>query len=200
MCDMRPATPAFFTAATESPPPITVVQPASVSSASVSATASVPFANASISKTPIGPFHTTVPAPLSSLAIKRIESGPISRPIMPSGIAVTETTRQGESASKRSATTASVGRSRLTPLALASLIKLAASESCSSSTIEVPTASPCDLRNVKHIAPPITIVSHRCMSDVSTGSFDETFEPPTIAMSGRFGAASTASFIYLSSF
>lgn len=53
------ATPAFSTAATESPPPMMVMQPPAVSPARVSATARVPFAKASNSNTPIGPFHTT---------------------------------------------------------------------------------------------------------------------------------------------
>lgn len=49
------ARPAFSTAATESPPPIMVVQPEPVKVARVSATANVPLANASHSKTPRGP-------------------------------------------------------------------------------------------------------------------------------------------------
>ena len=51
------ATPALFTAATESPPPMMVVP---CTAATASATPIVPFANGSISNTPIGPFHTTV--------------------------------------------------------------------------------------------------------------------------------------------
>src|SRR5687768_11308260 len=57
MCVMRSVTPAFATAAMESPPPTMVVP---LTSATASATAIVPCANASISKTPIGPFQTTV--------------------------------------------------------------------------------------------------------------------------------------------
>ena len=57
MCVMRSATPAFFTAAIESPPPMIVVP---FTAATARATALVPAANASISNTPIGPFHTTV--------------------------------------------------------------------------------------------------------------------------------------------
>ena len=56
MCVIRSATPAFFTAAIESPPP-TIVVPFTLATAC--AIAIVPFANASISKTPIGsvPHH-----------------------------------------------------------------------------------------------------------------------------------------------
>ena len=54
---MRSVTPAFATAAIESPPPMTVVP---FTSATAFATSIVPFANASISNTPIGPFQMTV--------------------------------------------------------------------------------------------------------------------------------------------
>src|SRR5262249_37273835 len=51
------ATPAWLTAATESPPPTTVI---ALDAASARAIAIVPSANAGISKMPIGPFHKTV--------------------------------------------------------------------------------------------------------------------------------------------
>src|SRR4029077_13574976 len=57
MCVIRSVTPAFATAAIESPPPITVVP---WTAATARATSMVPFANASISNTPMGPFQTTV--------------------------------------------------------------------------------------------------------------------------------------------
>jgi len=48
--------------------------------------ASVPSANFSNSKTPIGPFQMTVLV-VSNVSLKVLmESGPISRPIQPSGI------------------------------------------------------------------------------------------------------------------
>ena len=62
---MRSATPAFFTAAIESPPPMMVVP---FTAATACATPIVPAAKASISNTPIGPFHTTVWAPLRASA------------------------------------------------------------------------------------------------------------------------------------
>ena len=46
MCDIFSARPAFSTAATESPPPMMVVQPVPVSSARVSAMSKVPLAKA----------------------------------------------------------------------------------------------------------------------------------------------------------
>ena len=51
------ASPACFTAVTESPPPMIVV---AFERASASAIAIVPVANAGISKTPTGPFHKIV--------------------------------------------------------------------------------------------------------------------------------------------
>ena len=61
MCVIRSVTPAFATAAIESPPPMIVVP---FTSATALATSMVPFAKASISNTPIGPFQMTVFAPL----------------------------------------------------------------------------------------------------------------------------------------
>jgi hypothetical protein len=60
---MRSVTPAFATAAIESPPPMIVVP---LTFATAFATAIVPCANASISNTPIGPFQITVFAPAST--------------------------------------------------------------------------------------------------------------------------------------
>jgi hypothetical protein len=110
------ATPTFSTAATESPPPIIVVTPFLLSSANFFATAyrryitveflsahifysktermnvkqsitSVPTANLSNSNTPIGPFQMTV-CVVSRASLKVLtESGPMSSPIQPSGIA-----------------------------------------------------------------------------------------------------------------
>src|SRR5688572_13646391 len=57
MCEMWPASLALLMAAIESPPP-TMLIPRQVATAC--ATTLVPLARASISKTPIGPFHTTV--------------------------------------------------------------------------------------------------------------------------------------------
>ncbi len=53
-------TPAFLTAAMESPPPTMETAP---EAATASAIRIVPLANSSISKTPSGPFQTMVLAP-----------------------------------------------------------------------------------------------------------------------------------------
>src|SRR5688572_1029641 len=75
MCVMRSVTPAFFTAAIESPPPMMVVP---LTSATAFATAIVPRAKSSISNTPIGPFHTSVFASRTAAAYALIVSGPMS--------------------------------------------------------------------------------------------------------------------------
>ena len=100
-------------AAAESPPPITL----RTSGISVIAlqTSSVPFAKASNSNTPIGPFQTTVFAPSNSFLNNSIDLGPISKPIMPSGIASTSTISNGESGANSLATSVSTGRINLSP-------------------------------------------------------------------------------------
>src|SRR5699024_1497547 len=74
--------PRVRTAAAESPPPTTERPSIFVSAA---ATARVPPANASTSKTPIGPFQNTVRAPASAAANAAPESGPMSRPSASAG-------------------------------------------------------------------------------------------------------------------
>lgn len=62
------------------------------------------------SKTPIGPFQNTVLA-LDSSAVKRLtDSGPMSRPILPSGMRSEATVSGSASAANLSATTMSTGR------------------------------------------------------------------------------------------
>nr|GMD51225.1 Uncharacterised protein [Ipomoea batatas] len=136
------ATPTFSTAATESPPPIMVVTPFPLSSASFFATASVPTANLSNSNTPIGPFQITVFV-VSKASLKVLtESGPMSNPIQPSGIADAGTTCMFASGANLSAITTSVGNNRLTPLALAFSRSDVARPSLSSSTRDDPTERP----------------------------------------------------------
>src|SRR5579864_8144967 len=89
MCEILLATPDWCTAATESPPPMMEVAPAVVAAATALATSSVPFANAGISKTPMGPFHTMVLALPISATYAAIVFGPMSKPIWSSGVAVT---------------------------------------------------------------------------------------------------------------
>src|ERR1700682_22599 len=60
MCEILSATPDSWIAATESPPPTIEVAPADAAAATALEISSVPLANAGISNTPIGPFHTIV--------------------------------------------------------------------------------------------------------------------------------------------
>ena len=57
------------------------VAPADVAAATARAISSVPLANAGISKTPIGPFHTMVFAFAISAEYAAIVFGPMSSPI-----------------------------------------------------------------------------------------------------------------------
>src|ERR1700682_445283 len=81
------ATPAAWTAATESPPPTIDVAPALAAMAW--AIFIVPWANGATSKTPMGPFHTMVFAEAISLENAATVFGPISRPILSAGMSVT---------------------------------------------------------------------------------------------------------------
>src|SRR2546423_8791562 len=63
-----------------------VIAPLLVTSARIWAMALVPFAKFSISKTPIGPFQTTVFAVWRILPYSSTVLGPISRICQPSGI------------------------------------------------------------------------------------------------------------------
>ena len=116
MCE-KPSSgrPSWRTAAAESPPPTTLNAPLAVAPMTASATPLVPAANAGNSKTPIGPFQKTVLA-LDSSAVNRFtDSGPMSRPIVSSGILSAATVSGGESAANFSATTMSTGRWMTSP-------------------------------------------------------------------------------------
>src|SRR5262245_13741187 len=125
--------PARRSAATESPPPTTVVP---LQAAIASATASVPRLNGSISKMPIGPFQKTVPAGSISSRKACAVAGPMSTPRRFSGKASAATTRDGGSACGRSAARWSVGRSTRTPRSSASRSVSRARPTLSSSTRE----------------------------------------------------------------
>mmetsp|Transcript_20530 Transcript_20530/g.67809 ORF Transcript_20530/g.67809 Transcript_20530/m.67809 type:complete len:203 (+) Transcript_20530:231-839(+) len=198
MWDILSARPAFSTAATESPPPMMVTQPFSVSSASVSQMANVPLANASISKTPMGPFQMTVLQSASFSWISFVALGPLSRPIQPSGMESWSTTCVLASASNLSATRISEGKMSSQPFSSASFMAALAVSRKSSSTRDEPTGLPMALRNVKVMPPPMMTLSHLLMRDSRTVIFEDTLEPPTMAARGRTGS-STAPARYLSS-
>ena len=88
-------------------------------SASAWAMARVPEAKLSNSNTPMGPFHTTVPAPFTASQNTLMVSGPMSMPSQPSGMAMVLTTWRLASLEKSSAATVSEGSSSFTPFFLA---------------------------------------------------------------------------------
>ena len=113
----------------------------------------------------------------------RHRSGPMSRPIQPSGIASTGTVRVAASAANASATTTSEG-SRIFPDS--SRPRQVAIRSASSS--EPPTGWPWAARNVKHIPPPTSRASTFGSRASMTASLSETFEPPRTTTYGRSGS------------
>ena len=88
-------------------------------SASALAMAFVPSANFGNSKTPMGPFHTIVPAPLTASQNSSIVFGPMSMPIMSSGMCMASTVTGSASAENSFAATVSTGSSSFTPRDLA---------------------------------------------------------------------------------
>mmetsp|Transcript_591 Transcript_591/g.1288 ORF Transcript_591/g.1288 Transcript_591/m.1288 type:complete len:223 (+) Transcript_591:271-939(+) len=178
------ARPAFSTAATESPPPITVHAPVLVISARVWATPRVPAAKASNSNTPMGPFQITVLQSERAAWTDLVASGPLSRPIQPSGISVALTTLVLASGANLSATTMSSGRMNSQPLASARAMASLAVSMKSSSTSDEPVEMPLAARKVKTMPPPMITLLHFSMSEVSTVILDDTLEPPTMAARG----------------
>src|SRR3546814_11057979 len=72
-----PATPAWLSAATVSPPPATEVsEPSRVSAAAVLASATVAVSKGGVSNAPSGPFHTKVRQFLSTSARASTAAGP----------------------------------------------------------------------------------------------------------------------------
>ena len=123
MCVISAALPLFFTALTLSPPPMIDVPPFALTVATASHTPNVPFASGANSKQPIGPFHTTVLAPLIASEKSATDLGPMSRPIQPSSMSPSTTFVWMSLASfvsgNLSATTESTGSRNLTPFACA---------------------------------------------------------------------------------
>mmetsp|Transcript_17370 Transcript_17370/g.37474 ORF Transcript_17370/g.37474 Transcript_17370/m.37474 type:complete len:254 (-) Transcript_17370:552-1313(-) len=185
MCDMSPARPDCSVAATESPPPMMVMAPFSlVRSARMSTIPNVPFSNAFISNTPMGPFMMTVLQSERNSFCSAVEAGPLSNPIHPSGIASEATTWVFASAAKLSAITMSEGRRMVLPLSLAFWSTSLAVSTKSSSTREVPTFRPWAFRKVKTIPPPMMILSHLSRRASRTVILEDTLDPPTIAAMG----------------
>mmetsp|Transcript_14964 Transcript_14964/g.20109 ORF Transcript_14964/g.20109 Transcript_14964/m.20109 type:complete len:200 (-) Transcript_14964:47-646(-) len=78
----------FLHAVAVSPPPITEIAPASVTSTILSIILLVPASKAPISNTPMGPFHTMVFDFAIAASFSSMDLGPMSRPRKPSGTPV----------------------------------------------------------------------------------------------------------------
>ena len=83
------------------------------------AMAFVPVAKVGNSKTPMGPFHTIVPAPLVAAQKSSTVLGPMSMPIISAGMCIASTTWGSASAANSIAATVSTGSRSLTPFCLA---------------------------------------------------------------------------------
>ena len=149
--------------------------------------AKVPLLKGSISKTPIGPFQTTVLAFFSAFPKRSVVFGPISKPIQPEGISWTDVIRIGAEESIFSAATQSTGRRRSIPFFWAVSIIVLAVTRRSSSTRDLPTSKPLAFKKVKAIPPPMSNLSTRWARFWRTSSFPETLAPPTTAARGRSG-------------
>src|SRR5439155_4897121 len=180
-----PCRPARASAATESPPPTTVVP---LESASARAIAIVPRLNASTSKMPMGPFQSTVRAAAISFANKSMVCGPMSTPSSSAGKSSAPTARVVAPASGRSAARWSTGRMTRTPRAAARASVAAARSTLSASTRERPTGFPCARRNVYAIAPPMQKAWTRPRRFSSTPILSDTLAPPRTATKGFAGA------------
>ena len=118
------------------------------------AKASVPPANWSNSNTPTGPFHTMVPAALSSPASAAADCGPISRIMSSAATSSTDLTVALASAANSEATTTSVGSGTTPPLAaiLAMIFFASSTKSCSAS--DLPMGLPSASKKVLAMPPP----------------------------------------------
>src|SRR3989454_2298408 len=182
--DARPAT-----AAAESPPPTTVVVPRRVASTIASATARVPASNGGCSKTPIGPFHTTVFAwSRRARKSKRVVSS-MSNTAQSSGTLSLETSRRSAARSRLGATTAPRGRMSFLPARATTAL---ARSTLSRSTSDPPTPKPRARKNVFAMAPPTRISSTLGNSVSMTSILPEILAPPSTATKGRRGRSSAS--------
>ena len=149
---------------------------------------------ASSSKTPIGPFQKTVPAPAIASRVARggpradVEAHPAvgdvdavelaSRRVGGEALAEPEVDRQQQLGARADAASASARARRL--------------ERPPARTSRRRPRGPGRCRNGKHIAPPISIVSASSRKRSITAILSVTLAPPSTATSGRAGSARIA--------
>ena len=183
-------TPATLSAATVSPPPAKLTSFfASVSSATASATSTVPVSNGSTSKAPNGPFQTRVLERASTEMTCSMLRGPMSKIMSVEPTSSTATTRVGTFAASFCATTTSTGStiSRLSALALARMSRGVVDQIVLAQRL----ADRLALRGEKVLAmpPPMISVSTFDNKCPSRSSLVEIFAPPTIATTGCCGVS-----------
>ena len=151
----------------------------------------MPFEKLFHSLTPIGPFHTTVPAACRAAAKALVVLGPMSMIRQPAGMVSTITTLLLASCEKASAITTSDGNNRSTPARRAVSTISRAIGILSSSTRDLPTSTPSASRNVAAIPPPTMRVSALLTRFRSAAILSEALAPPSTAISGRPGSSKT---------
>ena len=176
--------PYFAMAATVSPPPAMEKAPLE---AIARAMPSVPFENASNSKTPTGPFQTMVPASFNWAANWWVVSGPMSRIRSSSSISLAYLVVAGASAEKVLAVTTSVGIGTSAPRARMASITALASGSRSRSARLLPMLIPAASMKVLAMPPPTISWSTLLASALRMVSLVDTLLPATIATKGLRG-------------
>src|SRR5512137_2502292 len=177
-------------AASVSPPPAIENAPLAVASATPSASWCVPSANASNSNTPIGPFQMIVPAERTMWPSASALDGPMSRIISSGRTSSARRTVATAVAENSFATTTSIGSGSVAPLALSVASTFLHSGTRSGSASDLPMGKPSASRKVFAMPPPTINWSTFCARLFRIVSLVETFEPATIATSGRFGLPS----------
>ena len=150
----------------------------------------VPWSNGVSSKAPNGPFHTRVLMDLSFSTKRLSDLGPISSIISSAATWSTSTWRLGALALNSLATVASTG-SRISHFAAFAAFKMSRAVSARSfSHRDLPTSLPMANKNVLAMPPAITKTSTFLTRFPSNSSLEETFAPPTTAITGRSGFSS----------
>mmetsp|Transcript_4754 Transcript_4754/g.12016 ORF Transcript_4754/g.12016 Transcript_4754/m.12016 type:complete len:231 (+) Transcript_4754:466-1158(+) len=176
-----------------SPPPITVIVPAAVTSTIVSIMLLVPFSKEAISNTPIGPFQMIVFALLIAASFSLMVSGPQSRPIIPSFTPVSSVAvSMVPSSPNLEEVTKSTGSTSSTPLLAAFSTICGTILAPSSSNSELPMARfLVTFRKVNAMPPPMIILSTLSSRFSMSRILSLTFAPPRMASTGFTGVSRT---------
>mmetsp|Transcript_19151 Transcript_19151/g.31133 ORF Transcript_19151/g.31133 Transcript_19151/m.31133 type:complete len:216 (-) Transcript_19151:291-938(-) len=176
----------FAAAVAESPPPMMPRPPFCVSSATASNRALVPFEKLSNSKTPAGPFQTTVFDDNTVLRNNSMDLGPQSIPSQPSGMPSSLVTILISWSFLKSWPQAqSQGNTISTPLAFAFSISFGASSAPFLSKSDLPISIPKQTFMKVYAMPPHKMsLSALSIKFSITNTLSAILAPPTIAVSG----------------